>query len=198
MQGNRMIWIDLETTGLDPNSDIPLELGLAITDKFGEIEAEKSWLIHENTPEWLASIERGIAHPIVGPMHESSGLWTDLVLKQSIANSRAMTDILVSSWLYDNNFPQNTFPMCGSSIGSLDRPFVAKYFPITNTYFHYRSIDITTIKEVCKLHNPGLAEYYTNEYLKDNSGPDHRVLSDIRASIHEYQFYLKHFLKVAE
>jgi oligoribonuclease len=196
MQGNRMIWVDLETTGLDANEHIPLEVGLAITDRFGNIEAENSWLIHEGTFEWRRKLEEGASHPIVGPMHTSSGLWEELARHKAIIPSRYGADRLMAEWLDENNFPEGTFPMCGSSVGSLDRPFITNHFPRLIKYFHYRSIDISSVKELCKLHAPETWEKY-NELTKEDIG-GHRVLSDIHYSIREYQFYLKYFLKVED
>lgn len=186
-----MCWVDLETTGLDAISDVPLELGIVLTDNDGRLFDQNSWLISEQSAEWKIKVGRGASHEIVGPMHEKSGLWDDLVEKRDMALTRKQLDDEIVNWLKARDVVPGTLPMVGASIGSLDRPFVITHFPKFNEYLHYRNIDISTLKELCKRHNPDL---YSKMTLPEAT--QHRVLNDIHGSILEYNFYLENFLFV--
>lgn len=192
-----LLWIDLETTGLSATSDVPLELGLAVTDMWGKIFAERSWLIHEENPAFSHAMARGADHEIVGPMHDKSGLWDDLTDHPDRALTRAEVDMMADNWLASQGVLPGTLPMCGSSIGSLDRPFILAHFPTLNQRFSYRNVDISSIKELCRRFNPRIFEAMPATGY-DSSNAAHRVLEDIHTSIKEYQFYLDNFLFVSE
>jgi oligoribonuclease len=189
-----MLWIDLETTGLDARDEIPLELGLAVTDKLGNIIAENKWLIHDETPAFLIKCGVAAQDSFVGPMHEKSGLWDDLANRRQIGFASIIeTDKQAVAWLEELEVPR--LPLAGASIGSLDRPFVLEHFPALNGAMHYRNIDVSSIKELCKLHNPRVYSL-----MEDNTSKQerHRVLDDIHDSINEYLYYLDNFLFQAE
>lgn len=189
----KMCWIDLETTGLDAYEEVPLELGLKITDEVGFVLAKNSWLIHDDTSSFDEKIADARDHEIVGPMHEASGLWHDLQHRETMTyNSIFRTDHLVVKWLEENGVPEG-LPMCGNSIGSLDRPFVLAHFPALNQYLSYRNIDMSSLKEICKMVNPGLYENL-KPIIGTKADADHRVMGDIDASIIEYRAYLDNFL----
>lgn len=183
-----MAWIDIESTGLDANNDVPLEIGLMVTDRTGSEIARWSTLIFEKNDEYLAAIRAGKEHEIVGPMHERSGLWADLDKYQNVAWNREKAAKEARAFLRKCGVEKFTLPMCGSSIGSLDRPFAIVHLPVLHEFFHYRNIDVSTVKELCRMHNPELFA----KYQPLDAG--HRVLDDLEATVHEYQFYLDNFL----
>lgn len=196
MADERCLWIDIETTGLNADTDIPLEVGLMLTDMYGDNRYSRSWLIQEFNDDWAEALRRGMEHEIVGPMHQRSGLWADLS-SASLSNTvtRSQASVQMIGWLSEHNVERGTLPLFGSSIGSLDRPFVLKHFPEFNEFTHYRNIDISTIKELCRRHNPTVfAAKEDHIEVEDLDGGEHRVLNDIRYSIAEYKFYVDNFL----
>lgn len=186
-----LLWIDLETTGLLPSRDVPLELGLVLTDRWGGIKAERSWLIMEDTA-FTDSLVRAYNDVVVNKMHTESGLW-DALESDEFSVSRYRAQTLACDWLTENEVRFGTLPMTGSSIGSLDRPFVQYHFPELNRAFNYRNVDISSVKEICKRVNPELFEKL-KETIDTKAGAKHRVLDDIHASIREYKAYLDNFL----
>ena len=188
-----MCWVDLETTGLDANSEVPLELGIKLTDNEGFVLDEAKWLIHDDTSQFDDRIAEARDHEIVGPMHAASGLWYDLDHRETQTyNGIFRTDQLVVAWLEENEVPER-LPMCGNSIGSLDRPFVLVHFPGFNQYLSYRNIDMSTLKELCKRLNRGLYENLL-PIIGTKADAKHRVMEDIDASITEYRAYVDNFL----
>lgn len=196
MADERCLWIDLETGGLDARKHFPYEVGLMLTDKDGGNRYSESWLIWEDTREWAVAMGEAAADSYVGPMHEKSGLWDDLVDRRSEALTRGMASSAMIEWLYGHNVEPRTLPLFGSSIGSLDRPFVIEHFPSFNEFTHYRNVDVSTVKELCRRHAPTIYAALKEQdwYEADAVNKAHRVLDDIRVSIAEYQFYVDNFL----
>lgn len=190
-----MLWIDLETTGLDANHDVPLEVGMAITDRWGNARAVQKCLVWETGIDFQRGVVRGHDNEFVHPMHEKSGLWKDLQTFQTLDRENA--EDFFCGWLDRQEVPAGKLPMCGNSIGSLDRPFVQKHFPKLNRHFHYRNIDISSFKEVCRMVNPALFKNL-EPIIGTKINATHRVLDDVAASIKEYQAYLDNFLFVGE
>lgn len=188
-----MAWVDLETTGLDANEDVPLELGIILSDRFGHEVACAKWLIWEDNAEFLRGVRRGHENEFVQPMHEASGLWEDLLQRASC--TRDQVDEFVCDFLQNWGVKYGTLPMAGNSIGSLDRPFTLVHFPKFNTALHYRNIDISSTKETVKLLNPDLFENL-KPIIGTKADATHRVLDDCRASIREYQAYIREFYMI--
>jgi oligoribonuclease len=193
---NDLLWIDLETTGLDANEEFPLELGLAITDQWGQMKAKKKWLIDDRTPAFDSAVEAAKNNEVVGPMHEKSGLWRALD-RQGPPHTHGWTIFTVDdnavSWLVSNGVPPGKLPLCGSSVGSLDRPFMLIHFPKLNAFNSYRNIDVSSFKETCRRVNPELFDRL-RPVVDAKDDAKHRVLEDLEASITEYQAYLDNFL----
>lgn len=187
MQKPEMLWIDLETTGLRADEQVPLELGLMVTDKWGAEIASWKTLI------WEASFvdNKVAANDFVLNMHTENGLWDDLN-KFSVRTRRSAAESAVA-WLESVGVEKFTLPMCGSSIGSLDRPFTIEHLPELHEFFHYRNIDVSTVRELCKMHNPTLMERIV-ESIKDSYAEKHRVLEDIQDSITLYRALYENFL----
>lgn len=192
----KLCWIDLETTGLDANEEVPLELALAISDESGRVLDVFSTLVHDETSEYNERITAAKKHEFVGTMHESSGLWDELDNRE-VHGYRTLhnADKAAVAWLDKLGVPK--LPLAGSSIGSLDRPFVLRHFPLLNARLHYRNIDVSTLKELCKVLNPSLYEKMQAEYAKEHK-ESHRAVDDIFDSIAEYVSYIDNFLFVED
>lgn len=193
----KLAWVDLETTGLEANLDVPLELGIALTDEWGQHIASAEWLIWEESEAYRVGVARGMNNDFVREMHENSGLWDDLANPRLGTMTREEVDRDVCSFLQENGVKFRTLPMTGNSIGSLDRPFALVHFPLLNEALSYRNVDISTFKEVCRHVNPELFENLRD--VADMKGDaSHRVMDDIKASIREYAAYLDNFLIVGD
>jgi oligoribonuclease len=182
-----MLWIDLETTGLRSDEQVPLELGLMITDKWGaEIGAWKTLIWESHFSDFKMN-----ADPFVQNMHTENGLWDDLVKFGTYSREKAAANAV--QWLESQGIEKFTLPMAGSSIGSLDRPFCIDHLPQLHEFFHYRNIDVSTVRELCKMHNPLLMKRI-EEKIKDYYLESHRVLEDIQDSIILYRELYENFL----
>jgi oligoribonuclease len=169
--------MDLEMTGLDPGRDVIVEIATLVTDDNLEIVAEGPDLVVHQPPEALALME-----PIVFEMHTHSGLLPAIAASTvTLAQAGALTLAFIKQWVPE----PRVVPLCGNSIGT-DRRFLAAYLPEIEDWLHYRSVDVSTIKELVKRWYP---EMVNARVRKDSA---HRALDDIRASIDELRFYREH------
>ena len=176
----KLVWLDLEMTGLDPEQNRILELATLVTDSDLNLLAEgpvfyirQSERLLEKMDEWNKS------------HHTESGLLT-LVREQGVSEQEA--ELTTLDFLKQHLQP-DTSPLCGNSIGQ-DRRFLVKYMPQLAAFFHYRNLDVSTIKELARRWHPAVAE----GYKKKNA---HRALDDIRESIAELKHYREHFFRLA-
>lgn len=170
--GERLIWIDLEMTGLDCNTDEILEIAIIVTDAELDEVGVAPVLAIQHPEERLQAMDRWNTDT-----HSQSGLW-QRVLESDIDYAQAeqqMLDFLAPL------VPENTSPMCGNSICQ-DRRFMARLMPRLERYFHYRNLDVSTLKELAMRWCPEVAEGYEKESL-------HEALADIRDSIEELSYY---------
>ena len=166
--------MDLEMTGLDPDRDVIVEIATIVTDDDLAIVAEGPDLVVHATEEQLAGMD-----PVVVRMHTDSGLLTRIRESElSLADAGAQT----LEFLREHIPEARTVPLCGNSIGT-DRRFLARYLPEIEDHLHYRSVDVSTIKELAKRWMP---ELLAGAPSKVGS---HRALDDIRESIEELRFY---------
>ncbi len=176
---NALVWLDMEMTGLNPDSDRIIELAMVITNSNLEVIAEApTWVVHQSD-EVLNGMDEWNRNT-----HSRSGL-TERV-KASI-----MTDADVEQQALEfvrRHVPVRTSPMCGNSIGQ-DRRFMARYMPKLEEWFHYRNLDVSTLKELCKRWKPELAKG-----LKKHGR--HEALADVLESIDELKYYRENFLKL--
>jgi len=173
-----LIWIDLEMTGLDPDTDLIIEIATMITDKNLNILAEGPVIAVNQADAALAAMDDWNQKH-----HGESGL-IDRVKQSSIsaAEAEAHTLAFLKQWL-----PAKTSPICGNSIGQ-DRRFLYRYMPELEGFFHYRNLDVSTVKELAARWAPQLKDGFTKKAA-------HRALDDIIESIDELKYYRQHFFK---
>ena len=175
---NNLIWIDLEMTGLDTTTDLIIEIATIVTDGQLNILAEGPVLaIHQSDAVLNAMDEWNTRQ------HGSSGL-TERV-RNSTLDERAAEGQTID--FLAQYVPENTSPMCGNSICQ-DRRFMARCMPDLERYFHYRNLDVSTIKELVNRWAPVVARGF-------KKGSTHLALDDTRDSIRELVYYREYFFK---
>lgn len=188
----QMAWVDKETTGLDPDINVPLEIGVVLTDKWGRTH---SWLrSFIMTDDWEDQLDN--AEPIVKEMHDKNGLRRDLEQIEALHPDWATllapseVDALVYNFLFEQAGAPGKMELSGSTI-NFDRNFLQRYLGHTCDWFHYRNIDVTTLKNVCRLLNPPVYRAMPQVPADQKA---HRPIEDIMQSIAEYQFLKDNFL----
>ena len=176
---NNLIWIDMEMTGLSPETDRIIEVAIVITDSNLNTVAEGPTLVVHQSDERLAGMDNWNKST-----HAKSGL-IDKV-KASPLEERAV-ELRMLDFL-KLHVPKSGSPMCGNSICQ-DRRFMALYMPELEAYFHYRNLDVSTLKELCKRWKPEIAKGLVKH-------GKHEALADIYESIEELKYYREHFLKL--
>ncbi|MGH8802533.1 MAG: oligoribonuclease [Casimicrobiaceae bacterium] len=176
---NRLIWIDLEMTGLRPDSDRILEIAIIVTDHALETVAQSPVYVVHQADDVLAAMDAWNQST-----HARSGL---------IARVRSATvteaDIEAEALAFlSEHVPPGVSPMCGNSICQ-DRRFLARYMPALEDWFHYRNLDVSTLKELARRWKPEIVKGIPKEGR-------HEALADIRESIAELRYYREHLLKL--
>jgi oligoribonuclease len=174
---NALIWIDMEMTGLSPDTDRIIEVATIVTDSELNIVAEGPVLAVHQSDAVLAGMDDWNQRT-----HAGTGLIERV--KQSTYNE-ADVERLTLEFL-QRHVPKNKSPMCGNSICQ-DRRFLARTMPQLEAWFHYRNLDVSSIKELAKRWKPGLS----NGMVKKNT---HKALDDIRESNEELTYYREHFI----
>mgnify|MGYP001472773834 FL=1 len=170
MDGERLVWIDLEMTGLDPDENRIIEIATIVTDGQLNIIAEGPNLVIFQPEEELDKMnEWNVSH------HTANGL-IEMVRESEIELLSAESQTLE---FLKEHCVDGKSPLCGNTIGQ-DRRFLRRYMPILHEFFHYRSVDVTTVKILMDLW------YQAPQYHK---GDGHRALDDIRMSIEELRHY---------
>ena len=168
----------MEMTGLSPDEDLIIEVAIVVTDADLNVIAESPVLVVHQTDEVLDRMDNWNKGT-----HGKSGL-IDKVKVSRLSEDEVESQMLDFIKLY---VPERTSPMCGNSICQ-DRRFLARHMPKLEAYFHYRNLDVSTLKELAKRWRPGLSE----SFVKTNK---HEALADIYESIEEMKFYREHFIQ---
>jgi oligoribonuclease len=166
--------MDLEMTGLDPARHVIVEIATLITDDELEVVAEGPDIVVHQPADALAGME-----PIVLEMHTKSGL---LPAIQASTTSLEEAGAATLAFIKEHVPEARTVPLCGNSIGT-DRRFLARYLPEIEEHLHYRSVDVSTLKELTRRWYPGVLEE------QPRKATTHRAMDDIRESVDELRFY---------
>ncbi len=169
-----LVWMDLEMTGLDHTADVIVEIATLVTDDDLNVVAEGPDLVVHQPDEVLAKMD-----PFVLEMHTRSGL-LDLIKASTMSLEEAGAATL--EFIRHHAPVARTVPLCGNSIGT-DRRFLATYLPEIEEHLHYRSVDVSSLKELIRRWHP---DVLTQRGWKQGS---HRALDDIRESVAELQLY---------
>jgi oligoribonuclease len=174
---SNLIWVDMEMTGLNPDRDAVIEIATIVTDAELNTLAEGPVIaVHQGDERLDAMDEWNTTH------HTRSGL-VERVKASQYDEARAEEETLafLGKWV-----PEGVSPMCGNSICQ-DRRFMVRHMPRLEAYFHYRNLDVTTVKILVQLWRPELE----SGFVKRGT---HQALEDIRESIEEMRYYREHFL----
>ena len=179
MAEDNLIWIDLEMTGLDPDNDRIIEIATVVTDANLEVLAEGPVMAIHQTEGRLAAMDEWNRR-----QHGQSGL-VERVRASRIDEAEAEAETLA---FLEHYVPAGASPMCGNSICQ-DRRFLYRYMPRLEQYFHYRNLDVSTLKELARRWTPALLKGL-------EKGSSHLALDDIRDSIEELRYYREHFIRL--
>jgi len=177
-----LVWMDLEMTGLDHTADVIVEIATLVTDDELNIVAEGPDLVVHATEEQLAGM-----NPVVVDMHTKSGL-----LDQIRASTTTLEEAGAATLAFIKEHVPNArqVPLCGNSIG-MDRRFLAAYLPEIEEYLHYRSIDVSTVKELGR-------RWYPEDYSGLGKGSSaHRAMDDIKESVEELKYWRERVFRPA-
>lgn len=169
-----LVWMDLEMTGLDATKDVIVEIATLVTDDELEIVAEGPDLVIHQPEEALSGLD-----PVVHRMHTTSGLF-DAIRASTTSLTEAGTATL--DFIKAHVPEPRTVPLCGNSIGT-DRRFLTAYLPEIETYLHYRSIDVSTLKELARRWYPDALA------AAPHKSTAHRAMDDIRESVTELRYW---------
>ena len=174
---NHLVWLDMEMTGLDPERERIIELAMIVTDSELNVLAESpSWAVRQSEAllDAMDAWNKGT--------HGRSGL-IERVRASTLDEAAAETLALDFVRQY---VPKGASPLCGNTIGQ-DRRFMVRYMPQLESWFHYRNLDVSTLKELCKRWKPEVAKGFVKRSA-------HTALADIRESIEELRYYRQHFI----
>lgn len=176
-----LVWLDCEMTGLDPEHDRIIEIAVIVTDAKLVQRIEGPVLVIHQSDELLGGMDAWNKGT-----HGKSGL-IDKVKASLISEEQAERQLIEFLAQY---VTKSGSPMCGNSIGQ-DRRFLAKYMPKLEAFFHYRNLDVSTLKELSKRWAPAVYKSFKKKQL-------HTALADVHESINELEHYRTHFLKLPE
>ena len=174
-----LVWVDMEMTGLDPDTDRIIEVAVVVTDMHLNVLAEGPvFAIHQSdeTLDKMDNWNKGT--------HGKSGL-IDRVKASTVTEADAEVALIA---FLKNFVPAGKSPMCGNTICQ-DRRFMARGMPKLEAFFHYRNLDVSTLKELCRRWKPELASGFKKHQK-------HTALADIIESVEELKYYREHFIKL--
>lgn len=179
VNASNLIWIDLEMTGLDPEQDRIIEIATLVTDANLNILAEGPvFAVHQSDAQLALMDEWNVN------THTNSGLVGRVKASQYDEHAAELATIeFLKEWA-----PANSSPICGNSIGQ-DRRFLFKYMPELEAYFHYRYLDVSTLKELARRWKPDILPGFKKQGT-------HQAMDDIRESVAELAYYREHFIQL--
>lgn len=175
----RLVWLDMEMSGLDPEKEKILEVAIVVTESDLSIVAEAPVLVIHQDNSVLDGMDKWNTST-----HGRSGL-TDKVRASTLSEEEAEQQLLA---FLKEHVAEGASPLCGNTI-SQDRRFMYRYMPKLEKFFHYRNLDVSTFKELAKRWKP---EVYKGFEKKSR----HEALADIYESIDELKYYREHFIKL--
>ena len=178
-RNENLVWIDLEMTGLEPETDHIIEIATIITDADLNILAEGPVIAVHQPDSVLEQMDEWCTNT-----HGSTGL-TQRVKDSQVSEAEAERQTIE---FIAKHVDKGISPLCGNSIGQ-DRRFLVKYMKELEAFFHYRNLDVSTVKELAKRWKPEVADSFKKKGV-------HLALDDIRESIGELQHYREHFFKL--
>jgi oligoribonuclease len=179
VSAQNLVWIDMEMTGLHPETDVVLEIATIVTDANLVTLAEGPVIAIYQSDEVLNGMDQWCVDT-----HGKSGL-TERCKNSKVDEASAVQQTIQFMQQY---VPKGVSPLCGNTIGQ-DRRFMVKYMPELEGYFHYRNIDVSTIKELVRRWKPELLDGFHKKGV-------HLALDDIRESIAELQYYRQHVFTI--
>ena len=176
---NNLVWLDMEMTGLNPDTDKIIEAAMIITDKDLNILAQSPVYVVHQSDEILGGMDEWNTNT-----HTRTGL-IDRVKASTFNEEQVEKELLefMCQWV-----PERTAPMCGNTIHQ-DRRFMARWMPQLEQYFHYRNVDVSTLKELARRWKPEVVKGVVKKGA-------HQALDDIQESIEEMKYYREHFIKL--
>ena len=175
----RLVWIDMEMSGLDVANDVILEIATVVTDENLNVVAETPNMVIHHSAETLEQMNDWSREH-----HTESGLVEEVLDSEiSLVEAEAVTLDLVS-----RHVEEHEAPLCGNTVWQ-DRRFLMKYMPTLEAYFHYRIIDVSSIKELARMWRPDVLS------AAKEKAKTHRAMDDIRESIEELAHYQSSFFK---
>jgi oligoribonuclease len=174
-----LVWVDMEMTGLEPETDRIIEVAMVVTDMHLNVLAEGPVFAIHQTDETLDKMDAWNKGT-----HGRSGL-IDRVKASTVSEGQAEAELIafMKQWV-----PNGKSPMCGNTIGQ-DRRFMVKYMPKLEAFFHYRNIDVSTLKELGRRWKPEMVAGF-------KKAQKHTALADIVESIEELKYYRENFIKL--
>ena len=176
---NNLIWIDMEMSGLDPDADKVLEVAIVVTDSQLNTVAEAPVLVVHQPSAVLDAMDDWNRST-----HAKSGL-VERVKASSLTESSVEQQLVA---FLSQHVPPKISPMCGNTVHQ-DRRFMARHLPGLEAHFHYRNLDVSTLKELAKRWTPAIMAGLTKH-------GKHEALADIYESIEELKYYREHLLKL--
>ena len=176
-QDMRLVWLDMEMTGLDPEKERIIEVAVVVTEPDLTVVAEGPVLVVHQSDALLQAMDKWNQST-----HSKSGL-IDRVRVSTLNEDEAQAQLIA---FLKEHVPAGKSPLCGNSV-SQDRRFMYKYMPNLEQFFHYRTVDVSTIKELARRWRPSLLKGFEKKSR-------HEALADIYESIDELRYYREHFI----